>query len=1036
MKVIKKILLFVLVLVILLVAALVAIPYFFKDEIVAELKKATNENLNATVDFKDVDISLIRDFPNVSLKVTDYSVIGQEEFEGVKLAAGESFDVAVDFWSAYNFGEVPLQINSVDLVKPEMNVIILKNGKTNYDIAKETGETTTESTPFEIQLQSYSITDGHIIYDDRLWDTYVEMAGLNHNGKGDFTQDVFDLDTKTVIDELTAKAEGVTYLKKAKLDYTAGFNIDMPNSKYTLRENDLTINELQLITDGWLGLTEEGNAEVDLTFNAPSSDFKALLSMIPNAYIKGYENVKAVGKFQLDGFAKGVYSASPERYPTFKVNLSIANGDIKYPDLPIGISGINTDININSPTSDLDKMLVDISKFDLKVGNNPIQGFFKLKTPMSDPNVDTEIKGQLDLGDLVRAFPMEGVSTLNGKVDMDITAKARMSSLDKGDYEKVDMKGQASIENLNYVADGLPPVRIDALRTYFTPRNVQVSNFDMKLGKSDMSGSGEIDNILAYFSPDATMKGDFKLRSNYFNADEWLEEEEAVDGEQLAVGSGPASSEEELFNRFDFKVDAGIGKMDAYGYQLKDLKGNVQITPNKLTTNNLSGNIGDSDFAGSGVLTNIWDYVFKNGTIGGDLKVSSKYMNLNQFMTEEEVTTTSPTEATEPFLVPQGMDIHIDADMDKVIYDNMEMRNLNGGLVIADEAVTFEDVTTDLLGGKMAIMGGYDTKENEKPKFDLSMQLANMDFQKAFNTFNTFEAVAPIGKYIKGNFNTRFNISSILGKDMMPDLETITSEGFLHTINGKIAAFGPLEEIGNKLKVDAFKNFDIKNSKNWFSIANGALTLKEFDHIYEDIAMKIGGTHKITGSDMSYYIDAKIPREKIGKNPLGAAANTGLDLLTKEAAKVGLNVDAGEFVNVRIGISGSMTDPKIKIDFLGTEGKGESQTLKDVAVNTAKEEAERATAKAKAEAEKRLEEEKKKLTDQAKKEVDKVAADAKKKLEEEAKKRLEDEAKKKLEEEAKKLLGEEKKKKLEEEAKKKLEEWNPFKKKKDKGGGQ
>ncbi len=1013
-------------LLILVIGALFAIPYFFGDEVVTEVKKAVNENLNATVDFKDVNISLLRDFPDVSFNLMDYSVTGKDEFAGLNLVSGKSLDVSVDFWSAWNFGQAPLEIHSVKMVQPDVNIIILKNGKANFDIAKPTEEASAESFPFQIQLQSYSITEGNIVYDDRLWSTFVKMTGLNHSGKGDFTQDVFDLNTKTTIDELTASSGGVTYLKKAKLDYDAGFNIDLPNSKYTLRENDLKINDLQLKTDGWLALTLEGDLDMDMTFNAPQSDFKSLLSMIPNAYIEGYENVKANGKFQLDGFVKGKYSVAPESYPAFKFNLNIADGDVKYPDLPMGITGINTDVVINSPSSNLDKMLVDVSKFDLNVGNNPIEGYFKLKTPMSDPDVDTKIKGILDLGDLARAFPMEGVKTLNGMINMDMIAKTKMSTIDKGDYANVDMSGQASIEKMDYVADGLPPVRIDAMRLFFTPKNVQVPNFDMRLGKSDLSGSGSIDNVLAYFSPDATMKGDFNVRSNYFNADEWMTEEEATVSSS-AVGSAQAG-EDELFDRFDFTVDGEIGKMDYDIYELNDLKIKGHITPSKLTASNLSGNIGKSDFAVSGVLTNVWNYLFKNETLGGDLKMTSRYLNLNQFMTEEEAASADPVEATEPFLVPPGMDIDMQADIDKVIYDDLELNNVNGGLKLANEAVVFEDVTARTLGGKMAIKGGYDSKDHENPKFDFGMHLEEMDFQKVFNSFNTFQIIAPIGKYINGNFNTTFNMSSILGKDLMPDLSTLDAEGFLHTINGKIRGLGPLEEVANKLNVDELKTWDITNTKNWFKIKEGGVELEEFKHSFQDIDLKINGFHKIVGDGMEYFIDTKIPRDKIGKNAIGAAANTGFDLLAGQASKLGLNLDAGEFVNVRVKLTGKIADPKIALQLLGTEG--EAAKPSEVLASTIKKEATKKVDQAKAEAEARLKAEREKLVNEAKTRADslvKAKADAaKKKAAEEAKKAADDAAKK---------AAEEAKKKLDEEAKKKLEEWNPFKKKKKGGGG-
>ncbi len=1027
-KLFKRIFIGVGVFLLLFIAALIAIPFFFKDEILEEVKKTANEQLNAKVDFSGVDISLLRSFPSVSIGLNDYSITGIEPFEGVKLAAGESARITVDFWSAWNFGKVPLNIQSVTLDKPEINVIVLSDGRANYDIAKPSTDTTTTEMKFEIQLQEYAINGGNIIYDDRQGGTYVKLTGLDHSGEGDFTQDIFDLDTKTEIAEMTAESGGIGYLKKAKVKLDAGFNIDMPNSKYTLRENDLRINDLQIKADGWVAMPTE-DIDMDLKFSAPQSEFKSLLSMIPNAYTAGYDNVKADGTFKLDGTVKGKLTETA--YPAFNILLDIAGGNVKYPDLPLGISGINTNIKVNSPGSDLDQMLVDIAKFSLKIGSNPLEGYFKLRTPMSDPDVDTKIKGVLNLEELSKAFPMEGVKSLSGIINSDVAVKTSMSTIDKGDYANVDMSGTASIKNMNYAADGMPAINIGAMQMDFTPQHVNVPSFSMKMGKSDLSGSGKIDNILAYFSPDKTMKGSFTLRSNYFNANEWMTEEEAL--ATTAPAPSPAASEK-VFNRFDFTLDASVGKVDYDVYKIEDMVAKGNFTPNALTVSQLSGKLGQSDFNASGTMTNIWNYLFENETLGGNLSIRSSYMNLNQFMTEEGAaqTATPPAEAAEPILVPDNIDMKVSADIATVIYDDMELKNMKGTLSVKNEEVRFDNLTANSLGGSMNIAGGYNTKNHEKPKFDFLMKLKNIDFQQAFAKFNTFQILAPIGKYLQGNFNTDLTMSSDLKKDLMPDIATITAKGLLETLNGKITLAKPLQEVGNKLNVDAFKKLDLKNSKNWFKVENGAVLIDPFSHVVDGIKMDFSGSHKIVG-DMDYKILAKIPRSKIGKNAIGAAANTGVDFLAGEASKLGLNVNAGEFYNVQINLGGTMDNPKVSFKVLGTEGVAE--TVKDAVVSKVKEEAQKELDKAKAEAEARLEAEKKKLEEAAKKEADRLAAEAKRKLEEEAKKKLDEKTRKAAEEAAKKAeekLGKEAKDKAKE-ALDKLK--NPIKKDKKGGGG-
>jgi vacuolar-type H+-ATPase subunit H len=459
-----------------------------------------------------------------------------------------------------------------------------------------------------------------------------------------------------------------------------------------------------------------------------------------------------------------------------------------------------------------------------------------------------------------------------------------------------------------------------------------------------------------------------------------------------------------------------VEKLDYDIYQLTGLEATGRFTPNHLLLTSYKGQIGDSDFAGSGELTNVWNYVFYDEVLGGEINFRSAFMNLNQFMTEEPVPAGEEPVATEPILVPENVSMIVHSQIGKVLYDDMELTDVRGDLIVADQQVRFDGVKGQLLGGGIEMKGGYDTREPEKPAFDLAMKLQQMDFQKTFNAFNTVQAIAPIGKYLRGSFNTEFSMKSLLTKDLMPDLNSLDLDAFIQTSTATIAGFAPLEEVANKLNVEELKTLVIKESKNWFTVKNGTVTLEDFDYTYNDIPLHIGGQHKITG-EMDYKIIASIPREKIGKNPVGGSALSGLDYLSSEASKLGVNINAGDFINVEIGLAGSLTQPKVNLKVLGSGGKS---SLKDAVASSVKTEANKQLDSAKAEVKSAIEEEKKQVTETAAKALE----ETKKAVDTTAKKVVED-LKKGSTEEAKKTVDE---------AKKKVEDINPFKKKK-KGGG-
>ena len=1038
MKIIKRLLLVLLVLIIILVSTAIVVPYFYKDEILELTKSEINKSVNAKVDFNDLTLSIFKSFPNLSIGLEKFYVEGIDQFEGVRLAGAESFNFDVNLLSVMNIGKKPLKINGIHLEKPEINVIVLKDGEANFDIAKPTDErieqeaAATDYSGLQIHLKEYSMTDGQIIFDDRQGDVFLELNNLDHSGMGNFTLEVFDLDTKTKIAGITARQGGVTFLKKVQTSLDATFNIDQKNSKYTLKDNKLVINALQLIANGFIQM--QGNdINIDFKIDAPSNNFKDLLSLIPNAYIQGYESVEANGNFDLHADVKGTYSGEKEQLPAFNVNLNVANANIKYPDLPLGIDNINTELAIKSPSSDLDQLKVDVNRFAMKVGNNPFKASFKLRTPLSDPEVDAVADGKIDLKELSQAFPMEGIDELNGLITENLKVQTRMSYIEQQAYEKVNMEGKLRIENINYKAPATPAVHIKDMQMDFSPQYVKLNQFDAKLGKSDIQANGTIDNILAYFSPEKTMTGKLNVRSTLFDANEWMPERTDANA---TPQPRPTDSEEEettsteVFDRFDFTLDAEMDEILIQQYRLKNAVAKGHFTPQKLTVSSLGTEIGHTDFNVSGAITNLFDYLFKDGVLGGSVNLNSRMLDLNQFMTTDpaaanaETVEETPTEnaALEPILVPDNINMKVNANIAEVRYTNMVLKNIDGGLNIANEAVVIEGVDAEALGGRVNISGSYDTKDNESPAYSFKYNIQKLDVQESFNTLNTFQKLAPIGQYIKGNYTSTLILDGKLGKDMMPELNTLNAEGFFQTINGVIQNFKPLQELGNKLNVEYLKEtIKLENTKNWFTVKDGAVVVEEFDRKVKDIDMKISGNHSFT-QEIDYIIKSKIPRKLLESNSVGKAAEKGFDALRSEASKLGLDIKKSEFVNVQFNLTGSLTKPKIGMKLLGGEGEA---SVEDSVKGSIKEEVN-----------KKINEEKEKakeVVDQAvdsaknvvKDEIDKAAKDAKDQIVDKIKT---DSTTKKLMDD----IAGEKGKKAADEIKDKLDKWNPFKKKKNK----
>ncbi|RZK59582.1 MAG: membrane assembly protein AsmA [Pedobacter sp.] len=557
-----------------LLAAAAVIPLFFKKEIVLKAKSAINDKVNAKVDFGEFDVSLISTFPNLGIKLRDITIVGTDSFATDTLANIKQLTLNLNLISVIKGKSY--EINSIDLDEPTIYAKVLKSGKVNWDIMKPDSSTTEVDTvkkTFKAALQKYTIEKGKITYDDASLGFFMEAENLNHTGKGDFTQDIFTLNTQSDIETLTIKYGGIPYLNKVKLDAELPLDIDMKQMKFTFGENKIKLNELLLSAVGYLAMPNENDMVMDFKFDAQKSDLKNFLSLVPAIYSANFKVLEATGKFAMNGTAKGTYN--DKSIPAFNVNLAIENGKIKYPSLPSAINNIQVKSTISNPDGVLDNTLINVPAFHLEFGAAPIDGRLLVKNPITDPFIDMALKGNLDLKQLTAIFPMKDM-TLTGLLNADVQAAGRRSSIDKGQYQEFKASGQMQASNFIYTGKNVPmPVSVPSAKMSFSPQNITLSNLVAKVGKSDFAANGTINNYLSYiFKKNQLLKGNFNLRSNLIDVNELMgppkatAETKSTDS-KMTVFEVPAN--------IDFNLGVTAAKVNYDKYDISNAKGALLV---------------------------------------------------------------------------------------------------------------------------------------------------------------------------------------------------------------------------------------------------------------------------------------------------------------------------------------------------------------------------------------------------------------------------------------------------------------------------
>ncbi|HEU4524133.1 MAG TPA: AsmA-like C-terminal region-containing protein [Gemmatimonadales bacterium] len=578
----------------LLLLLLVLLPVLFGGRIAERVKTEANRSLNAKVDWRDAGLSLFGDFPNLTLDLDGLTVVGVGKFDGDTLAAIRHLGVVLDLASAVRSalgGSGPVVVRAIELDQPRLSLVKLKDGSANWDITKPDTAAAPADTAagraMAISLRRFDIDSGVVAVDNQAGNLKASVVGFDQSLSGDFGDEQLTIRTRAHADEVSVEFAGIPYLRKVRLDASSDVAADLAKKSFTLKESGVRLNELTLAFSGSVASAGERLA-LDLAFGAPKTEFKHILSLVPAVYARDFASVQTSGSLAVSGKVKGEYA--DDAFPSLTLNAKVENGTFRYPDLPLPARDIALDLAITNPGGDADSTTVNLRRFHVVLGQNPVDAVLVVRTPISDPDVDARFAGKVDLGDLRRTMKLEGMQELAGTIAADAAVRTRMSWLDSANpqYDRIAARGTVNVAGLTVKSDSLPhPLSIREASLSLAPTSAELRSFDATIGSSDMRLSGRIDNLLGFALRDEVLRGSATLASRRFNLNEWRSDE----GE-LSVIPVPAN--------LDFSFNATMNEVLYDNLTLRDARGRLRVKDQRITLQDFTFNTLGGGFALTG----------------------------------------------------------------------------------------------------------------------------------------------------------------------------------------------------------------------------------------------------------------------------------------------------------------------------------------------------------------------------------------------------------------------------------------------------
>jgi len=617
------------------ILAAIILPKIYRDAIRVDLEKEIDQQVNADVTFREVELRLLRHFPNLTLSLNDLLIVGKNDFTSDTLAWVKEAQLEVNLWSLVAKREI--EIKSINLLDPEINIYVLKEGKANYDIVKEEDSTSQKKkSTVNIAIDKVTIEQGDISYSDWQQNIFVKAVDIEHQGSGDFLEDIFDYKTKTIIRQFSLNYDHIQYFLKKEVGVDMILEMNLPESKFTFKENRLQINHFIFSVDGFFQQVVDRYA-MNLKFQAQETTFKNILSLVPGLYMKNFDYMETRGDLAFSGFLDGIYSAPTSELPAFHLDINVKDAMVKIDSLPEAFNNIQFELVVDNKEHILDSTVIDLKNFHVDLGKHPVHGRIKI-AGLHKPKIDANIFADVEVASLERLYPIKNLA-LKGKVNFELKAKGIYDSK-KSLLPPFSLNLKLTDGYLRY--DSLPRP-ITNMQFHLIAEN-RTGNLDNTVVDFRQIHAEVDDNILHGYAklkgyPDTEVDADL-------DADLDLEDIEKIypiDGYQFkgkfnidVLAKGLYSKERKKFPFVDSKMTLADGSVQYKGYPhpIKDIHffaeaisktGN--LADSKLTISRLTYTLEDEPFEISGSLTNPdnYEYTFRVDGKADLSKISQVY---------------------------------------------------------------------------------------------------------------------------------------------------------------------------------------------------------------------------------------------------------------------------------------------------------------------------------------------------------------------------------------------------------------------------
>ena len=862
MKRARKIILYIFLVLFSLIVILAVVAALSENRIARLVIEQVAKTTNIPIKVERIDFSLLRNFPNATIKCNNFWV-GNPESRDTIASAGQLFvsvEVKPLLRSVFN-------IKKIEIENALINYTVDTSGTSNVDFLIETDQNEvidTSANAIFLDINSLTLNNVIIKYSDYPQQTKARLLFEELNLEGILEDTKYEGNARgtVMIDNITYGNTNLNRMGRSTLQFGVGFQndvLDIEQAEIRVDEDaSLLLNGKVMLGDSW---------QIQSNLNIEKLELEAAKKYLPDNLLSD------AGIRDLSGMLQAKLEVNGNLYdsilPGISAEFTLSNGQLKYADYP-AIRNLNfkgTASNGELQNLATGSVRINALAFQTALSKISLNGSI---TNLEKPRYNLNSKLDISLEEVVPFLPDSVFNTLKGKISANINTRGTLPDSVSETYLRTVLNNTRF--DMNLLDIGLAMDSSFEVSQLNTQLAYEPGRLNVKQLKADIPGYKlKVQNLSTNISGDFLKVDSLVARIDTFKA---TTGNSSIDlkGEirnpkhpnytisadlNLDLADVQSYLPKNLFTSASGGINASVHSaatinIDSIGTQLYELvfeRSRFKLTFDKLTATmpdtlmsveNLSTSLSyendsvwvdylDAEYQGMKMnmekvsVKNIYKTVLQNKAerllVHGSFNVDQfDYAWLEGLMESDSISTKEPKK--ESGTVNFSYKINGRFSANTVKYEDAVFSDVSSKFLVKENYYVFDSLRMTAFGGYALTSAKIEMQPENRVEMFFRTNLNNMNARQLLENFGDYMDYEEIqSENVLGRISTKMDGEIVL-KDYNPVYESLMLKGDLTIENGALFNVKPVMEV-EKIPGIGLKNMD----SLYFSTLNSSVFL-------------------------------------------------------------------------------------------------------------------------------------------------------------------------------------------------------------------